>query len=265
MSTANEFKQSLEDWQSLGGLWDRAALIRAFLWKQQYDDPKALLIQFLVRLRRFYSIDFCSAGLADGENLTAAAVPEAGLEQLPDNLARRCLNLVAHARAPITWNEVKAEFGFRSMVVAPIAPPSAMPVGFLMLGHTSRRVYSAAELFVLQSLASELAWVARELQIQKEHRVEIADLSHDTKNTLQLIVGYTALIRQNLNGVLGREQEQFFTNLESDVDRILRQLSQLPTVHAADEGASEIIVPMAVESGADTKKIAVSKRVRDEN
>lgn len=254
MSTANGFKPSLEDWTSLGGLWDRAALIRAFLWHQQYDDAKTLLIQFLVRLRRFYSIDFCSGGLVDGETLTAAAVPEAGLGQLPGNFAGRCLNLVAHARAPITWNEVKAEFGFRSMVVAPVAPPSGAPLGFLMLGHTSRRVYSAAELFVLQSLASELAWVAREFHSQKEHRVQVDDLSHDVKNTLQLIVGYTGLIRQNLNGVLGSEQEQFFANIESDVERILRQLSQPAAALAIPEDAPEMIVTARVESAAETQR-----------
>ena len=256
MSTANGFKPSLEDWTSLGGLWDRATLIRAFLWHQQYDDAKALLIQFLVRLRRFYSIDFCSGGLMDGKSLTAAAVPEAGLEQLPGNFAGRCLDLVAHARAPITWNEVKAEFGFRSMVVAPVAPPSATPVGFLMLGHTSRRVYSAAELFVLQSLASELAWVAREFHSQKVHRVQVTDLSHDVKNTLQLIISYTALMRQNLNGVLDSEQEQFFANIESDVERILRQVSLSSAVPAADEEPAEMKVPMPAESGAETKKNA---------
>ncbi len=258
MSTANGFKPSLEDWSSLGGLWDRAALIRAFLWHQQYDDAKALLNQFLVRLRRFYSVDFCSGGLVDGESLTAAAVPEAGLEQLPGNVARRCIDLVAHARAPITWNEVKAEFGFRSMVVAPIAPPSGAPVGFLMLGHTSRRIYSAAELFVLQSLAGEIAWIARELKNQKEHRVQIADLSHDIKNTLQLIVGYTGSIRQNLNGVLGSEKEQFFANIESDVERILRQLSHPSAVLAAEEEAAEFIAPVPIKSAAESKNNANS-------
>lgn len=254
MLTASGFKQSSEDWHSLGGLWERAALIRAFLWHQQYADAKALMTQYLVRLRRFYSVDLCSGGLLDGESLNAAAVPEVGLEQLPGNFAGRCLSLVAHARAPITWNEVKAEFGFRSMVVAPVAPPSAAPVGFVMLGHASRRVYSAAELFVLQSLASELAWVAREFHSQKEHRVQVADLSHDVKNTLQLIVGYAGLMRQNLSGVLGSEQEQFFANIESDVERISRQLGQPAAVLSSAEEAPEMIIGAAVKSAAETKK-----------
>ena len=259
-STANGLKQSSEDWQSLGGLWDRAALIRAFLWQQQYRDAKPFLIQFLVRLRRFYSSDFCSGGLVDGGTLTAAAVPEAGLEQLPGNIAQRCFDLVAHARIPITWNEVKAEFGFRSMVVAPIAPPSGTPVGFLMLGHSTRRVYSAAELFVLQSLANEIAWVVRELQSQKEHRVQVGDLAHDVTNTLQLIVGYTGLIRQNLNGVLDREQERFFANIETDVERILRQLSHLPAVLTADGEAAEVIAAVPVKSAAELNENADLKK-----
>ncbi len=167
-------QQAIDEWSSLVGLWDRANLIRAFLWHQTYEDLNALVLQFSVRLRRFYSADFCAGGLIDGDNLTFAAVPEAGLEQLPDNLARRCFGLVAQARAPITWNEVKAEFGFRSMVVAPVAPPAGKPVGFLMLGHSNRRVYSAAELFVLQSLASELTWVVRQYQVSKGHPPHIA-------------------------------------------------------------------------------------------
>ena len=169
-------------------------------------------------------------GLVKGEELIAGAVPDAGLEQLPGNFAGRCLDLVAQARAPVTWNEVIAEFGFRSMVVAPVAPPSGTPMGFLMLGHTSRRVYSAAELFVLQSLASEVAWVVREFQSEQEHRVQVADLSHEVTNTLQLIVGYTGLIRENLGGRLDNHQEQFFANIESDVKQILQHLCRTPAV-----------------------------------
>jgi len=257
MSTANGFKQSSEDWQLLSGLWDRAALIRVFLWHQQYADAKALLVQFLVRLRRFYSIDFCSGGLVGGEILTAAAVPEAGLEQLPGNFAARCLNLVAHARVPVTWNEVKAEFGFRSMVVAPVVAPSQTPIGFLMLGHTSRRVYSAAELFVLQSLAGELAWVARVLHSQEEHRGQLADLTQNINNTWQLIVGYTELIRQNFDGALGREQEQIFVKIESDIERMRWQLSQPPAVLSTDQDAPELVAPLLAKPAAKTKKNSV--------
>jgi len=122
-----------------------------------------------------------------------------------------------------------------------------------MLGHSTRRVYSTAELFVLQSLANEIAWVAREFQSQKEHRVQIGDLAHDVTNTLQLIVGYTALIRQNLKGVLDREQERFFANIETDVERILQQLSHHPAVLTAEGEAAEVVAAIPVKSAAELK------------
>jgi len=243
MSTAKASQQALEEWSSLSGLWDRSNLIRIFLWQQTYEDSKALMLQFSVRLRRFYGAEFCAGGLLNGEELIFAAVPEAGLQQLPDNFARRCLGLVAHARAPITWNEVKAEFGFRSMVVAPVTPPTGKPVGFLMLGHANRRIYSAAELFVLQSLVSELAWVVRQYQRHKEHRLQLADLTHDVENTLRLMVSYTGMIREKLSGSLTREQAELLAGVDADIQRLLRQLLAAP----AEFGAGDSGVTLAEE------------------
>lgn len=232
MQAANSSKKP-ESWESLVGLWDRANIIRTFLWQQQYTDARALLNQFVVRLRRFYGVDFCAAGLLlDSENLTSAAVPEAGLERLPAHFARRCFDLVAHARAPISWNEVKAEFGFRSMVVAPIAPPSVERIGFLMLGQSTRRIYSAAELFVLQALAGELTWIARALTGEKIQREQLTDFSHELKQTLQLIVGNIGFLRESLSDPLDSEQENFFLVLESAVERITQQLNRMPDVFA---------------------------------
>jgi hypothetical protein len=69
-------------------------------------------------------------------------VPEAGMANVPANLSRRCLDIVANSRAPIAWNDVNGEFGFRSAVVVPISPPSGPALGFLLLGHTIRRGYT---------------------------------------------------------------------------------------------------------------------------
>lgn len=242
-----EQQHLMHDLRSLNGLWERAALMRAFLWNQHYAEPKPLLVQFLVRLKRFFNIDFCAGGVIDGEVLSNAAVPEATLEQLPENFPRRCLDLVARARSPITWNEVKPEFGFRSMVVAPVAPPAGEAVGFLLLGHATRRFYSAAELFVLQNLAGELAWVARELHDQRQHRLRVANLSHDVANTLQSIVGYTGLIRQNLKGVPAEDQRNFFANIEADITRILHQLKPAE-VDLIDDVDDQILFGAAAEN-----------------
>jgi signal transduction histidine kinase len=239
-------------WATFPGLWERANLVRAFLWHQQYADAQSLLKQFLVRLRRFYSVDFCfGALLSDGGELIDAAVPLAGLDRLPANFARRCLDLVAHSRAPITWNEVSAEFGFQNLVLAPIVPPLGAPLGFLMLGHVHRRNYSAADLFSLQALASELSWAARELQGKAKHHNDLAEVSHSVKNTLQLIIGSTMLIRQNLSGALNGEQEKFFGNIEASIDELLEQLNRFPAVLGADENVFGLDNPAAKSAGAE--------------
>ena len=239
-------------WATFPGLWERANLVRAFLWHQQYADTQSLLKQFLVRLRRFYSVDFCfGALLSNGGEWIDAAVPVAGLDRLPANFARRCLDLVAHSRAPITWNEVSAEFGFPNLVLAPIVPPLGAPLGFLMLGHAQRRNYSAADLFALQALASELSWAARELQGNAKHHNDLAEVSHSVKNTLQLIIGSTVLIRQNLSGALSGEQEKFFGNIEAGIDELLGKLNRFPAVLGADENAFGFDNPAAESAGAE--------------
>jgi signal transduction histidine kinase len=251
MQTVNSLKQS-EGWESLVGLWDRANTIRTFLWQQQYSDARALLNQYLVRLRRLYGVDFCAGGLLlDAGDLASAAVPEAGLDRLPAHFARRCLDLVAHARTPISWNEVKAEFGFRSMVVAPIAPPSAEPMGFLMLGQSTRRLYSAAELFVLQTLAGELSWVGRSLSGKENQREQFTDVSHEIKNTLQLLVSNMGFLRESLSEPLSGEQEKFFSAMDSSVERLTGQLNRVPDV-VESEAASEFMLSAPSQSDRES-------------
>ncbi len=243
-------------WATFPGLWERANLVRAFLWHQQCADGQSLLNQFLARLRRFYSVDFCfGALLSDGGELIDAAVPVAGFDRLPANFALRCIDLVAHSRAPITWNEVSAEFGFQNLVLAPIVPPLGAPLGFLMLGHLQRRNYSAADLFALQALAGELSWAARELQGKAKHHNDLADLSHRVKNTLQVIIGSTVLIRQNLDRAPSGAQEKFFGNIEISIDELLEKLNRFPAVFGADENVFGLD-NAAVAENADAPKDA---------
>lgn len=247
MQTANSLKNT-EGWESLVGLWDRTHLMRTILWQQQYEDATALLNQYLARLRRFYGVDFCAGGLLqDSANLASSAVPEAGLDRLPPHFARRCLDLVAHARTPISWNEVKAEFGFRSMVVAPIAPPAAEPIGFLMLGHSSRKLYSAAELFVLQSLASELSWVARELNGKRNHREQFTDLSHDVKNTLQSIVSNVGFMREYATTPMDDQREKFLHAIESAVEKITARFDR-SLIYTGAEDISAVYASAPMDS-----------------
>lgn len=241
-------------WDVFVGLWERANLVRAYCWTQQCADEKALLNQFLVRLRRLYSVDFCFGALTgNGAKLVEFGVPEAGMANLPANLARRCFDLVANSRAPIAWNEVSSEFGFRSAVVVPVTPPAGPALGFLLLGHSIRRSYSASELFLLQALACDLSWAVRALNRKKHLRERLGNMSHDIKNSLQLIVGNSALIRQNISSAQGAEQEKFVGNIESSVQNILTCMNPLPeplpdAVTDTDAGATSVVdVAGAVE------------------
>jgi len=236
----NGVTESSSGWESFVSLWERANLVRAFFWNQPNAAEKTLLNQFLTRLRRFYAVDFCFGVLiSNGEKLAESAVPEAGRSHLPANFVRRGLDLVANSRAPISWNEVGGEFGFRSAVVAPITTPIGGANGFLMLGHAVRRSYSPTELFLLQALTGELSWAARELVSKQQFQEQLSAVSHDVKNVLQLIVGNAALIRQDMNGALSRGQEKYFDNIDNNVQEILDRMNRIPTILAVNEEASE--------------------------
>ena len=175
IAAASEQREAVFGWESFVVLWDRANFVRNFLWNQPVSDERVLLTHFLTRLRRFYSVDFCLGFLAiNGRKLAEVGIPEASIGQLPKNFSRRCMNLVANSRAPITWNEVSSELSFHSTVVAPIAPLTGPSFGFLMLGHAMRKTYSVAELFVLQQLAVELSWVVRDLALRKDQERQLA-------------------------------------------------------------------------------------------
>ena len=120
-------------WEVFVSLWEHANLLRAYCWTQQCGDEKALLNQFLVRLRRLFSVDFCFAALGSKDSkLVEFGVPEAGMANVPANLSQRCLDIVVNSRAPIAWNDVSGEFGFRSAVVVPVTPPAGPAFGFLL-------------------------------------------------------------------------------------------------------------------------------------
>jgi signal transduction histidine kinase len=242
MSSASGSKDPTGNWESFLRLWERANLIRSFFWKHQGLGERTLLGHFLVRMRRFFGVDFCFGVLIisdNGEKIVEVGIPEAAVGRLPTNFSRRCLDLVANSRAPITWNEVSGEFGFRSTVVAPLTSPVGRPFGFLMLGHSSRKNYSSAELFLLQALAGELSWAVRDLASKKQHQRQIAAMFHDVKNALQVIVGNTALIRQKLGDAPVGEQEKRVHTIESSVQEILDRINVVSDCSSEGDDESE--------------------------
>ena len=229
-------KQPSGDWELFLGMWERANLVRAFFWTQRIDDEKLLLTHFLTRLRRFFSVDVCFGALSvSEETLVEVGVPEAGLRQLPAEFSRRCMESLANSKAPVTWNEAGIGLGFRSTVVVPLRAPTGPTFGFLLLGQVRARNYSAIELFVLQALAGELSWVARDLESRKISQQKLACAAHGMKNMLQVVIGNAELMRQIVKDGADSECGKYLEGIEAAVHQITDRMRILPDFSIAAE------------------------------
>ena len=228
MTATDRYREQNIIWDGFLGSWERAKLIRNFLWTQKIDDERLLLTQFLARLRRFFGVDFCYGALfVESERAVAVGVPEAGLQQLPQNFPRRCLDLVAASQSPITWKQGQGEFGFRSAVVAPLTSYEGQRLGVLMMGHSGVRSFTSMELFLLQSLADELSWVVRDLGAKRLQEDRLGMICHEFKNPLQLILGNAALLHDGLASSLNGDHEKQFFNIEKNLQQILQLVNDL--------------------------------------
>ena len=224
-------------WESFVALWERANLVRNFFWNQPICDEKILLTHFLARLRRFFAVDFCFGVLiVNGRKLAEVGMPESIVDQLPKKFSRRCMSLVANSHAPITWNEVSGGLSFRSTVVAPLTPPVGPSFGFLMLGHAIRKSYSAAEMFVLQALAVELSWVARDLAFRKDQQRQLAASARHVNDGLQEILSDTEQIGRKLGEAneTNDDGQKVVQRIESTARQMQHGLSIFAAASASD-------------------------------
>jgi signal transduction histidine kinase len=234
---SGEVREPAVGWESFVGLWERANFVRNFFWNQPICDEKILLTHFLARLRRFFAVDFCFGVLiVNGRKLAEVGMPESTVDQLPKNFSRRCMSLVANSRAPITWNEVSGGLSFRSTVVAPLTPPVGPSLGFLMLGHAIRKSYSAAEMFVLQALAVELSWVARDLAFRKDQQRQLAASARHVNDGLQEILSDTEQIGRKLGEAneTNDDGQKVVQRIESTARQMQHGLSIFAAASASD-------------------------------
>jgi hypothetical protein len=234
---SGEVREPAVGWESFVGLWERANSVRNFFWNQPICDEKILLTHFLARLRRFFAVDFCFGFLiVNDRKLAEVGMPESTVNQLPKNFSRRCMNLVANSRAPITWNEVSGGLSFRSTVVVPLTPPVGPSLGFLLLGHATRKTYSTAELFVLQALAVELTWVARDLALRKVQQRQLAASARHVNNGLLEILSDTEQIGRKSSEAneTNDEGQKVVERIESTVRQIQHGLSIFAADSASD-------------------------------
>ena len=245
-------KQPSGEWESFLGLWERSNLVRSYFWSHRIDDEKLLLTHFLARLRRFFGVDFCFSALRISEHdLVEVGLPEAGLGQLSSNFACRCLESVANSRAPVAWNDAGSGGGFRNTVVAPLRAPTGGAFGFLMLGHSRARSYSAVELFLLQALAGELSWVVRDLAARKHDRHKSAMMCHEINDGLQMIISNAELIRERSGGRVAGGPENQINAIEAAVRRISDRMNFL----SGSSRAGDDELRAAEETGADIASV----------
>lgn len=231
-------------WESFLSLWERAHLIRSFLQSQECADESALLKQLLVRIRRFFSSDFCFAALYSEDNgkQVQMGVPETTVDHLPANFVRQTLDLLSNSRVPLTWKHLSKESGFRNVAVAPIAGEVGKPMGFLMLAHGQQRGLGQGELFVLQSLAGELAWALRTMHATQRQQKVLVHVSHELKNALSVIIGGCALLREQLEPQLGRDERFELNSIDQMSQEILNLVHQLQEANLTREGKLPALV-----------------------
>jgi signal transduction histidine kinase len=266
--TSKGGKDRPKHWDSFFGLWDRANLIRSFLWTQEITDERVLLTQFLSRIRTFFNVDFCFAAVFfENARVFEVGIPEVKTKHLPVNFSQLCLEQIENARVPLVWNQRRPAFEFRSAVISPLSPSIGQPLGFVMLAHSVTRIFASPELFVLQSLAGELSWAIRVLRSRKNYRKLLMAVTHELKNPLQVIVGHSALLHDDFVQRCSTEQREQFHNIEESGRQLLEIVGAI--VDMAGEGANLAVLEVPINLVATLREIfaayrpaAQSKRVR---
>jgi signal transduction histidine kinase len=230
------------NWESFVELWQRANVIRSFIWSQESADEAALSTQFLARARRFFKIDFCFIALRqEGGKIVQAGVPEALLDQLPVDFVRRALEVVADSRIPVTWSRLHPKTGFHTVVVSPLSPAVGQPLGFLMLGHSSARHFTKSELFLLQSLAGEVSWAIRELRSKQRQRKLLSAASLELKNSLNTVMGECSLFREAEGFEITGDQDKKLTSIEKNAEQALRTIGSFLDTTIDQQGRLSIL------------------------
>jgi signal transduction histidine kinase len=223
-------------WRSFLGLWERANLIRSFLWTHEIDDERVLLTQFLRRLFRLFNVDFCFVALfPKGAKALEVGLPEATRIRLPANFSRLGLDLIADSRVPILRKRLRGPFEFGSTVISPLSPSVGQPFGFLMLAQAMPRSFASSELSLLQSLAGELSWAIRDLHSKKNHRMLVEIACQELKKSLGHIAGRSDLLRENSASVSSRRQEEQLQDFKTSARGVVNLVDGLIEVFGAHE------------------------------
>jgi signal transduction histidine kinase len=232
----------VNNWESFIGLWERANLIRSFVWSQESPDETALFTQVLARIRRFFKIDFCFIAVhQEGGKVAQAGVPEALLDQLPVDFVRRSFELIANSRIPVCWTRLHAKTGFHTVVVSPLSPSVGQPLGFLMFGHSRARHFTNAELFLIQSLAGEVSWAIRELRSKQTHGKLLSAASLELKNSLNAVLRECAFLQESESSSSIAKDGKNLSNIEKNTREALRTIGSFLDTTIDQQGRLSVL------------------------
>jgi signal transduction histidine kinase len=207
-------------------LWERANLIRAFIWNQNASDEAVLVRQVVDQIQRAFDIDFCFAALRrDSGEVLQAAAPEALLECLHPAFVSQSMDLVANARMPVKWSRREFQTGFKALMITPFPVVESSPLGFLMLAHSSRRVFTKAELLSMQALAGDVAWALRELRAKRTQHELLSAASVELSRALKLVQDGAWRDLDSLN-----REEQQINRIEANIEEASRGIRRLLVV-----------------------------------
>ena len=239
---ADEFADPNAGWEAFLQLWERSHLLRSFIWAQESADEKTFFKQFLARARRFFSVDFCFVALfTEGGKVLQLSLPEDGASNLPANFVPHALDLIANSRVPVTWKQLGKDSGLKSVVVAPLLSTVGHPPGFFMLGHMQPKNFSRSELFLLQLLAGDLGWATRELRSRQNYQRLLATLSHELKNSLNVIMGDCALLREELEQSLDAGERRELSDIEATSQEILSLINSFLAPNSSPDGTAAAV------------------------
>jgi signal transduction histidine kinase len=207
-------------------LWERANLIRSFVWNYEGDDEAVLLRELVTRVQEAFSIDFCLSALrARAGDTIQAAAPEVLLGRVPTAFVGQSMELIANSRMPVKWMRPEAQTGFRGLLIMPFPTGEGWPLGFLMLAHSTRRNFTRAELLLMQALTSDVGWAIRELRCKRTQDQLLSRASVELTNALELVRGGLWRDSDGLS-----KEERVISRIEANIQETLRLITGLSRV-----------------------------------
>lgn len=201
-------------------------------------------------------------------------------QAVPYPIERGILGHVMHSGQPEFVEDVTRDPDFRagapSQTVAQITVPilrAGGPIGALVLesdvpGQLTQAGFEFAQRLVEHAaVAIENARLLQEVEQANRSKTEfISFVTHELKNPMTSIRGYTDLLRMGQMGPLTDTQAQFLATIRANADRMARLVSDLADVARIEAGQLRLEkAPVAVQDIVDETVQALRGQIEEKN